>query len=39
MNSFTLEATFFGADSNGLDCNDPMRKRSLELQEIKKQNH
>ncbi len=32
MNSFTLEATFLGPDSYGLNCEDPMLKRSNQIQ-------
>ena len=36
MNSFTLEATFYGADSFGLSTDDPIRKRSLEIEKLKR---
>lgn len=37
MNSFTLEATFYGADSHGLSCEDVIRKKSLELEKKKRE--
>ena len=37
MNSFTLEASFFGADSHGINCEDPILKKSNEIEKAKQE--